>query len=85
MIGNKNYWGKGIGTESIWCVAKYSFEVLKLNKIIASMYETNIGSYKSFLKVGFNEVGRCKNHYLCDGSYIDKFIVELFNNEIMKI
>ena len=44
MIGNKNYWGMGFGTESIWCVAKYSFEVLKLNKIIAGMYETNMGS-----------------------------------------
>ena len=85
MIGNKNYWGIGIGTESIWCVAKYSFEVLKLNKIIAGMYETNMGSYKSFLKVGFNEVGRFKDHYLCDGRYIDKFIVELFSGEFNKI
>ena len=58
LIGDVNYWGKGFGTESIYCAANYAFDVIKLNKLTAGMYENNFGSYKSFLKMGFREVGK---------------------------
>jgi len=85
MIGNKDCWGMGLGKEAIHCISEFSFSVLELNKLTAGMYEDNVGSYKSFLKVGFQHVGTLKNQYFFNGNYTDGLLVELFSGEYNKI
>jgi len=71
MIGDKASWGKGYATASINLLAAYAFEVLRLHKLTAGVYENNIGSYKAFKKCGFFEEGKLIKHYLYEGKYID--------------
>jgi len=71
LIGEKDYWGKGIATEAIRLVMDYAFEDLHLNKVTASMYANNRGSYKAFVKNGFRELGVLRKHVLFEGSYVD--------------
>jgi len=54
LVGNKDYWGKGVATEAIGLVTKYGFEELNLNKVFAGMYSLNKGSYEAFIKNGFS-------------------------------
>jgi [ribosomal protein S5]-alanine N-acetyltransferase len=76
LIGDKNSWGKGIAAEAISLVTQYAFEELNLHKLTAGMYEQNIGSYKAFIKAGYQEVGRFKQHYFSHGEYVDGIVVE---------
>jgi [ribosomal protein S5]-alanine N-acetyltransferase len=76
MIGDKTSWGKGIAFEAIELVTQYGFEELNLRKLTAGMYEQNVGSYKSFLKAGYQEVGRYKQHFFLQGHFIDGILLE---------
>ncbi len=80
LIGDKNVWGKGYGTEAIGLVTKYAFDEINLNKVTAGLYANNIGSYKAFIKAGYEKVGTLKNHRFYKGSYIDEILLEKCNN-----
>lgn len=80
IIGNKNAWGKGYGTEAIIQVTNFAKDNLNLNKLIAGIYENNIASLKAFIKAGYNECARYKKHRLYKGNYVDEIVVEKLLN-----
>ncbi|MCA9409471.1 MAG: GNAT family N-acetyltransferase [Candidatus Omnitrophica bacterium] len=80
IIGNKSMWGKGYAQEAISLVSKFAFDELGLNKIIAGMIELNIGSYKAFLKAGFNESRRDIGDINFEGQQIDSIWMEKCQN-----
>tara|TARA_Y100001960_G_scaffold167353_1_gene175798 strand:+ start:2586 stop:3128 length:543 start_codon:yes stop_codon:yes gene_type:complete len=82
LIGEKNEWGKNLATEAIQILSTYAINILKLHKLTAGSYANNIGSIKSFEKAGFIIDGTWKNHYLCDGEYVDRICFSLINDEI---
>lgn len=76
LIGNKNAWGKGYGSEAIKLVTQFAKNELNLNKLVAGIYGNNIGSYKAFIKSGYQEAARYKKHRYYKGNYIDEIVVE---------
>lgn len=81
IIGEKNCWGKGIGTKSIQLVTDYAFNKLNLRKVIAGVYEYNIGSIRAFEKCGFKRAYVKKDTYFFEGNYIDAIVFELYNKD----
>ncbi len=81
IIGDKNCWGKGIGTKSIQLVTDYAFNKLNLRKVIAGVYEYNIGSIRAFEKCGFKRAYVKKDTYFFEGNYIDAIVFELYNKD----
>jgi RimJ/RimL family protein N-acetyltransferase len=67
IVGDTNYWGKGIATEAINGVCRYASDILKLNKLAAGCYASNIGSKKLFLKSGFIIEGTFLQHFILKG------------------
>ncbi|REB07318.1 N-acetyltransferase [Sporosarcina sp. BI001-red] len=60
-IGERNVWGRGIGTESILCMMKYASEKFGITIFNAETHEGNIRSRKMLEKIGFIEIGRLGN------------------------
>lgn len=81
IVGRRSAWGKGYGTEAIALATRHAFEQLGLNKLWAGMYAENLGSYRAFIKAGYREVGRFRQHILFNGRYIDSILVEKCRNE----
>ena len=79
MIGEKDYWGKGIAAQAIALVTKYAFEELKLHKLLAGCYEPNVGSLRAFEKCGFHIEGTEKSQWLYEGKYIDSYRMAFIN------
>ena len=77
IIGDKSFWGQGIATDAIALVTTFAFKKLKLNKLFAGMYVTNIGSFKAFIKAGYSKVAHFRNHTYCAGNYVDSIIVDI--------
>lgn len=67
IVGNRNFWGKGIATEAILIICKFAAEELKLRKVEAGCYSSNQGSKKAFVKAGFEVEGLLKEHFYCNG------------------
>ena len=81
LIGDKNYWGKGVATQAIKQVCDYGFSRLNLNKLFAGAYSDNQGSIKAFKKCGFKEEGVLKAYYIVDGQELDLVYIGVTNQE----
>ena len=53
MVGEKEYWNQGFGTEALNSLIKFSFDELELEEINLSVYKQNIGALKAYEKSGF--------------------------------
>jgi RimJ/RimL family protein N-acetyltransferase len=62
IIGDKDSWGKGLANKAISMVTQFGFSQLKLAKIGAGCYESNIGSKKAFEKSGYKIEGFLRSH-----------------------
>lgn len=82
LIGDKNYWGRGIATNAIKLVSEFAFDELNLRKVLAGVYENNIGSIKAFEKCGFKKAYVKKDNYYFEGKFIDAFVFELYNENL---
>ena len=81
MIGEKEYWGKDIGTEAIALLLEYGFNELNLFKITGSMFHINVGSWRVAEKVGMEREIVLKKQAYVSGQYVDEFQYCMFKDE----
>jgi RimJ/RimL family protein N-acetyltransferase len=77
VIGRKDLWGKGIGTDAANVRNTYAFDVLGLRLLIATVIADNGASLKMLSKAGYDEVGRVPERYWKRGAYRDQAIFTL--------
>ena len=53
MIGDKNYWGKGLATESLKLLVDYGFHKLNLKEVNLGVVSENKAAIKIYQKAGF--------------------------------
>lgn len=81
FIGEKSYWGKGFATESIRSLTKWGFDELRLERIEAGCYDTNMGSLRAMLKAGYSVEGFFRNSVDFEGSRIGCFWLGITQND----
>lgn len=71
LIGRKDVWGKGFGTEA-WCgVCDYLINTAGIRKITGGTLATNTGMLKVMQKAGMIEDGHRTRHYEWEGQQVD--------------
>jgi RimJ/RimL family protein N-acetyltransferase len=81
LIGNKNYWDKGIGTEVTKLLVDYGFGILNLNKIFLRVYNNNSRGIKCYQKAGFSQEGILRQDRYYEGKYYDTIIMSILREE----
>lgn len=79
VIGRRDLWGGGLGTDSAKVRTKYAFEVLGLRMLIATVIADNGRSMGMLSAVGYREVGRVPGRYWKRGAWRDQAIFVLEN------
>ena len=77
FIGEAENRGKGLGTEAMKLIIGYSFDVLNLYNVNLAVYDFNEGAYKSYLKVGFKEIGRRRKAYYLNNKRHDIIYMDI--------
>jgi len=85
IIGEKAYWGKGIGTEVHKLLVDWGFKNLGLNKIWADIRAENIAIVKVIEKLGFKVEGTLRQERIIDGSRIDVVRIGLLRDEFYQL
>lgn len=85
VIGEKDYWGKGYGSEAECLMVKYGFIDLNLRKITANIFSTNPRSLKAVMKVVAVEEGRRKAQFIFQGQEVDEIWIAIFRETFFKI
>ncbi|HPV20017.1 MAG TPA: GNAT family protein [bacterium] len=57
VIGEKDYWDKGYGTEAVKLILDYGFNILNLHNIMLCVFDFNKRAVASYKKIGFKEIG----------------------------
>ncbi len=83
MVGDNNYQGRNIGTESIKICTNLCFKYLKLRACFASIYSHNIASQKVLKKNKFKKVAEIKDMYkIKKNLFSNEIIYRLYNSKI---
>ncbi|KUO69304.1 MAG: acetyltransferase [Clostridia bacterium BRH_c25] len=81
FIGDKNYWGKGYGTDAMKVLMKFIFEQMNIHKIKLNVFSYNKRAIKSYEKCGFKIEGVLRQEIFRDGCYHDEIIMGLLKEE----
>jgi len=79
MIGDREFWGRGIGTDVISTLSKHAFQSLGVRKLTAGAISSNIGVVKAFKNSGYVEEGSLKQQFLIEGKYHDQILLARFS------
>ena len=71
IIGDKDFWGKGVGKEAGELILRYAFQTLNLRRIHCGTHEDNTGMRKLALALGMSEEGRRVKAGFKNDSYFD--------------
>ena len=81
VIGEKKYWGKGIGSEVIKKVVKHGLEKLNLRKISSDFLSPNEAVKIIHQKVGFKIDGIIRKESFRNEKWADRVILSIFKDE----
>lgn len=59
-IGEREYWGKGYGTDAMRIVLRFAFTELNLHRVSLDVFEYNPRAVRSYEKAGFKHEGRAR-------------------------
>jgi [ribosomal protein S5]-alanine N-acetyltransferase len=78
-IGEKEYWSKGLGAESLTAMLSHGFGRLNLRSVTLSVLGNNPRGKRCYEKCGFVEVGGYPKHILKDGVWHDEILMLALN------
>jgi RimJ/RimL family protein N-acetyltransferase len=80
-IGEREYWGKGYGSDAMNVLLDFAFGSLNLKRISLTVFEYNERAIKSYLKVGFREEGRMRQWMQRAGERYDLIFMGILREE----
>lgn len=81
LIGDKDYWGKGYGTEVTRLMLEYGFTALGLHNILLSVISFNERAVRAYLRAGFKEIGRRREAFRLGGRAYDEIYMDCLATE----
>jgi len=84
IIGDKNSWGNGCGTECNFLILDYGFLKLNLNRIWLGVNADNKAAVQSYKKAGFVEEGVLRQEIYRNGRHYDATRMSVLRDEYSK-
>ncbi len=81
MIGDKEYWGKGYGTDAMLALCGFGFGEMNLHRIYLHVYDHNERGIRCYEKCGFQHEGRLREALFRGGEYHDVLVMGILADE----
>ena len=81
FIGEKAWWGKGVGTAVTKQIVDIGFTSHHLNRIMLTVSESNTGGLKAYTKAGFVVEGLLRQAACRQGVFHDKIVMSVLKSE----
>lgn len=85
ILGEKKYWGKGVGLKASIEICRHGFKNLNLKKIYCGTAKNNKGMNSIAKKLGMKIEGVRKNHLFLNNKFEDLLEYSIFKKEFLKI
>jgi len=84
LIGEKDFWGKGCGSETVKIITYYGFDRLNLNRIYLGFTADNKGAAKAYEKAGYSYEGTLKEDIYRNSRYYDSLRMAILKKNYYK-
>jgi len=81
VVGDRDCWNKGFGTDAMRLILQYGFIELNLRRISLGLHAYNERALKTYQKVGFQLEGRTRGDGLRDGVRFDGLWMGILREE----
>ncbi len=81
MIGDKQYWGRGYGTDAMRVMLRLAFDKLNLHRVWLHVYDYNTRGIASYEKCGFKREGVLRDQRFFGGKYYDTIVMGILESE----
>jgi RimJ/RimL family protein N-acetyltransferase len=81
VIGEKDEWNRGYGTEALAAICDFGFGQLRLERIALDVFAGNLRAQRSYEKAGFVLEGTLRHAHYGDGQFTDVLRMSLLRNE----
>jgi len=81
MLGEKTWWNKGYGTETMRTMLRHGFETLNLHRIWLQVYANNKRGIRAYEKAGFRHEGIYREGHYQAGKYHDVLLMSVLRQE----
>jgi diamine N-acetyltransferase len=82
IIGEKDCWGKGYGTEAILLLLDYAFGYLNFHRVAVGVVGFNERALHFYERVGFKKEGIQRDGYYFDHQYHDFVMMSILEDEV---
>jgi RimJ/RimL family protein N-acetyltransferase len=81
VIGKKEAWGQGYGTDATDTLLRWGFETLGLHRIWLRVFADNARAIRCYEKVGFRHEGRLREDSFRGGAFGDTLVMGILSRE----
>jgi RimJ/RimL family protein N-acetyltransferase len=81
LIGEKDCWGKGYGTEATRLTLDYGFHILNLHNIMLSVSSANTAATRAYIRAGFRVIGARRECRREGERLLDSIFMECLSTE----
>lgn len=81
LLGDKQVWGKGVGTQATRFMLEHGFGALGLRRIFLEVLETNTRARSIYERLGFVVEGRLRQHQFKNGAFVDVLVMGMLRDE----
>ena len=83
-IGEREFWGKGYGTDVMRVILRYAFTEVNLNRVTLNVFEYNPRAIRSYEKAGFRHEGRMRQFLNKEGRRWDMLFMGILREDWME-
>jgi len=81
LIGERDFWSKGIGAEVVSLMQGYAFKDLNLNKLYLNVGMDNKEAISLYKKLNFVQEGILREHYYMESRYVDTMTMGILKRD----
>ncbi len=81
VIGEKECWGKGYGTDATRAMLRFAFQELNLNRVGLMVFSFNVRAIRAYEKAGFVQEGCLRQALFREGAYHDEVLMSVLREE----
>ena len=85
FIGEREYWGRGCGTDAMSVILRYAFTELNLWRVSLGVFEYNPRAIRSYEKVGFQHEGRMRKYLNHEGKRWELLYMGILREEWLQM
>jgi RimJ/RimL family protein N-acetyltransferase len=84
-VGDREFWGKGYGSDAMKLVLRYAFSELNMRRVTLNVFEYNPRAVRCYEKIGFQHEGRVRKYLNREGRRWDLMYMGITKEEWLAI